>query len=161
MYERRHRVRLTHDPEGWGAELIGTGGAMLGNVLTQAQAGLQFRFGFRLPNDFGHSLIRGAGNVPPTCQCWGERDDDGHHLGFQVFAGMSGNLVARNITLDGNTFRDSPRVSKKPFFAGAECGAALVFRRMQLGYAYVVWGREFEGQQGNSKFGTLFFSVGF
>jgi len=160
-WERRYRVRVAHAPDGWGADLLGTGGAMLGNMLTQAQAGMQFRFGYRLPDDFGYTLIRGAGNIPPTCQCWGEgRRDDGR-LGVQFFFGMSGNLVARNVTLDGNTFRDSRSVEKEPFFAGAEAGVALIYRRYQLGYAYVIWGREFENQSDNSGFGSLFLSVGF
>lgn len=160
-WERRCRVRMAHDPDGWGADLVGTGGAMLGNVLTQAQAGLQFRFGYRLPDDYGNTLIRGAGNIPPTCQCWGDHRRGDARPGIQFFLGMSGNLVARNVTLDGNTFRDSRSVDKEPFFVGAEAGLALIYRRIQFGYAFVVWGPEFENQPDNSRFGSVFLSVGF
>lgn len=66
VYERRRRVGSWGDHDGWGGDTLLVGGAMLGNVLTQGYAQLQVRAGWRTPPDFGTSLIRGIGALPPA-----------------------------------------------------------------------------------------------
>lgn len=158
VYERRYRRRLPPRTEPWAWEVITISGGMLGNILTQIQGGVQLRAGYALPDDFGTSLIRGAGNLPPSCRCWpvGER----RFLGWHVFAGINANAVARNATLDGNLFQDSPSVERKPYFGGAEYGVSFVFRRFEITYSRVIWGEEFEGQPDDSEFGAFVVSFG-
>jgi hypothetical protein len=68
------------------------------------------------------------------------------------------NLVLRDITLDGNTFKDSPSVDKEWFVPAAGVGMTVGNRRFQAGFAYIFWGKEFEGQAEYSKFGSITFS---
>jgi hypothetical protein len=135
---------------GWAADA-------LGNVFTYANAGGQVRLGRNLPADFGVSLIRpgaivGAPGDPGDPQVTGE-------LGYNVFAGVDGRAVARNIFLDGNTWRHSHSVTRKPFVADVFCGVSVIWRRWTFTYTHVYRSPEFEGQHDGQVFGS--FSVGY
>jgi lipid A 3-O-deacylase len=159
VYEHRRRYSILESRSGWGAEAIPVVGAMLGNVLIQAEADAQFRFGYNLPRDFGTTLMRGMGNLPfPRT---GKDAAAAHQFGAYVFAGGGGNLVARNLTLDGNTFRAGPRVPKEPAFGAAEAGASVWSRWLEVTFTYVYWGREFRNQGKPSRFGAAIISVHF
>lgn len=159
VYEHRRRYPFLGQEGTWCAEAIPMLGGMLGNVLIQAQAGGQLRFGYNLPDDFGATLMRGMGNLPfPKC---GANGTDCRRYGAYVFAGGSANLVARNLTLDGSTFRDSPSVDKEPFFGAAEFGLSVWFKHFQATFSYVVWGKEFETQQSESQFAAITATVFF
>lgn len=158
VYEHRRRYTLVRSDAGWGAEVIPVAGGMLGNVLTQAQADGQFRIGFNLPDDFGTTLMRGLGTLPfprasadplPVRHGRPQRS-----FGVYAFAGGGGALVARNLTLDGNTFRDGPRVPKKSAFPAAHAGVSLWTRWFDLTMSYVAWGREYDAQPQASHFGA-------
>ena len=80
---------------------------------------------------------------------------------FFVFAGGDGRAVARNIFLDGNTFRDSPSVDKEPFVGDAFYGLGVVMGRWQLTYMDAVRSLEFEAQQGKNYYGSVMLSYTF
>lgn len=127
-------------------------GGALGNVFTYANAGLTVRFGENLPNDYGPpriqpSLPGSAFFDPPDGFSW------------YIFAGVEGRAVARNIFLDGNTFRNSRSVDKKPFVGDLQAGIALTLWRVRVSYTHVLRTREFEGQDTRDSFGA--FSVSF
>jgi lipid A 3-O-deacylase len=151
VYERRRRVLAWGDPLTANGDLLVASGAMLGNVLTQAHAQIQVRHGWRVPADFGSSLIRGIGALPPPRQngLWG----------LHAFASAGGLAVARNLTLDGNSFRSGPRVKRRPWISTHEIGVAVRGHGWQLTTSWVSWAREFEGQPRASRFGTVAFSV--
>jgi len=69
--------------------------------------------------------------------------------------------VARNIFLDGNTFHDSASVSRKPWGMDAQVGVAAAWPRARVGFTYIVRSREFDGQQGNDRFGQLTLSLAY
>ena len=152
VYEHRRRYTLAGEDAGWSFEAIPVTGAMLGNVLIQAEAEAQVRFGYHLPDDFGTTLMRGLGNLPfPRSS----REVSGSpRMGVYGFAGGGANLVARNLTLDGNTFRDGPRVSKRPVFPGAEVGMSTWTPWFEASFTFVFWGREYESQPQASHFGV-------
>ena len=151
VWERRWRVRPWGRADDWGGDVLLVGGGMLGNVLTQAYGQAQVRCGWRVPHDYGTSLIRGIGATPPA--------RDLAPWGLHAFAGAGGLGVARNITLDGNTFRDGPSVSKRPWVPAAEAGLVWRAHVWQVTASWVAWGREFAGQARHSEFGTLAVSV--
>jgi hypothetical protein len=155
-YEYRHKFHLTGQRERWSVEAFAFGGGWLGNMLTQGQIGGIARFGYNTPDDFGPTLVRGMDFMPPP-----RRDADSpskSDWGFSVYGGALANLVLRDITLDGNTFKDSPSVDTEWFVPAAGVGMTVGNRRFQASFAYIFWGEEFEGQQDHSKFGSLTFS---
>jgi hypothetical protein len=116
-YQRSWRSVVSKSILGVPFDMTPHAGGALGNVFTYANAGIMLRFGRRLPLDYGPPRIQpslpGSGFLVPH---------DG--FGWYLFAGIDGRAVARNIFLDGNTFRDS----------------------RSLGYTHVLSTREFESQ---------------
>ena len=152
VYEHRRRYTLAGENTGWSLEAIPVAGAMLGNVLIQAEAEAQVRIGYHLPDDFGTTLMRGLGNLPFPRS--GHDVNGSPKMGGYAFVGGGANLVARNLTLDGNTVRDGPRVSKRPVFPGAEVGLTTWTPWFEASFALVFWGREYESQSRTSHFGV-------
>ena len=74
---------------------------------------------------------------------------------------MDGKAVARNILLDGNTFRDSPSVDKKPFVADLIGGIGMIIHRYKITYSYVYRTKEFETQKDEEQFGAVSVSFTF
>lgn len=107
----------------------------LGNVKTAASAGVKLRGGWRLPKDFG------LGRFAPA---------EGSESGFRLylFVGVDVSAVARDIFLDGNTFRDSHEVDKKTFVIHLPMGVAFACGRFRTSLS-ASWNSEaFKGQQG-------------
>lgn len=74
---------------------------------------------------------------------------------WYVFAGINGRAVARDIFLDGNTFRDSASVDKKNFVADGNAGLALTYGQTRIAYTVVYRTKEFDGQEDPAIFGSL------
>ena len=153
LYEYRHKFRLAGERERWSVEALPFGGGWLGNMLTQGQIGGIARFGYNMPDDFGPTLVRGMDFMPPPRRDPQRRSKS--DWGFSFYGGVMGNLVLRDITLDGNTFKDSPSVDKKWFVPAAGVGLSVGNRRFQTSFSYIFWGKEFEGQAQNEKFGSI------
>lgn len=158
VYEHRRKYRLLGAPHGLAVEALPVGNVMLGNVLTQGQLGGQLRFGYNLPDDFGTTLMRGMVHLPPPRP---PADAAAPHWSVYFFGGGNANFVLRNITLDGNTWKDSRSVDKEWFVPAAEVGMAVSIRRVTAAFAYVFWGREFERQKDYSEFGAFTISYRF
>lgn len=140
-YEYRHKFRLLGERRGWSLEAIPVAGGWAGNMLTQAELGAFVRFGYNVPDDFGPTFVRGMDYLPPPR--WSEADSSTCGWGFSVYGGVFGNLVLRDITLDGNTFRDSPSVDKNIFVPAAGFGLSVGNRSFQLTFTYAFLGEEF------------------
>lgn len=127
-------------------------GFNLGNIFTDASAGLTLRLGQELPADYGPPRIRpslpGSDFFLPT-----------DHLGWYVFGGGEVRAVARNIFLDGNSFRDGPDVDKRNAVGIATAGLALTYGNARLSYTQVFSTREFKGQRSAPTFGGISLSV--
>jgi len=152
-WERRYRVKRVISPEtGLGAELFARGGLSIGNVDTSARAGLTMRAGWKLPHDFGPDLIRpGGGDVEPVSRA-----------SFYLYTGVDGRAVARDIFLDGNSWRSSASVRKRPvvgdFISGLvmRCPCRLGgLKGFQLAYSETARTKEFYGQLQRDVFGSM------
>jgi hypothetical protein len=98
----------------WGFDVIPSLGLAAGNVYTYGSAGSFVRFGNSLSTTWGPTRIRPA----PSGSSFFDPDPHGPWLGFDVFLGVDGRAIARNIFLDGNTFvTDGPSVHKNVFVA--------------------------------------------
>lgn len=155
---RSLRVDLGHD-FAWDflPHLRGT----VGNVVTQGAIGFETRFGYRLPWDFGTSLIQPGGGVSAPASPADPRLRQDIDFGMHIFVGAEGRAVARNIFLDGNTWQSSPSVTKKPFVADLMAGVGLVLGRAKLTYTHVYRTQEFEKQSGPQMLGSVSLAVTF
>ena len=78
-----------------------------------------------------------------------------HRFGIHLFLAVDGSAIARNILLDGNTFRESHSVNKKPFVADLIGGIGMIIHRVKITYSYVYRTKEFETQKEAQEFGAI------
>jgi len=148
-YEHTWRGAYAATPFGMGFDLSPYVGASLGNVLTQASVGATARLGYDLPADYGPPRIRpsiqGSDFFIPTSG-----------FSWYLFASIEGRVVARNIFLDGNTFEDSPHVTKNPLVGDLQVGLAIQINDVRIAYTHVYRTQEFEEQHNRfSQYGAF------
>lgn len=128
-------------------------GGALGNAFTYASTGAVLRYGRHLPSDLPVTHISLG---PPR---------DGYRgaaqFGWYAWAGVDARAVARNIFLDGHTFRDSASVDRKPFGYDMQIGVALSWPSARAGFTLIQRSREFHGQHGPDRFGQLTLSFAY
>ena len=155
-YERRWRLYGRALIETLGIDFIPHAGASLGNVQTYANAGGTVRFGLNLPSDFGVQLARPGSVGGSPADDLDPRVALDRNFSVFLFGAADGRVVARDIFLDGNTFRRSRSVNKEPFVADLSAGAGFIAGPWQLTYTQVWRTQEFEGQRGYyNNFGSL------
>lgn len=156
VFERKYRIDFFNADKqraGFGIDLIPHAGVSLGNVATYANVGGELRVGWGLPDDFGTSPIRPAGdNSSPRPKGAASFARD---LGAHTFVSVDGRAVARNIFLDGNTIRDSHRVDRRPLVADLAAGFAFNVKKYKIGFVRVWRTREFEGQRTPPRYGSI------
>ena len=161
-YERKLRWKQLDMKSGWGMDLIPHLGVALGNAWTGLNMGGQLRFGWNLPHDYGTSLIRpGSDTNAPIDDNDPRFNAPFHRLGIHLFAGVDARYVAHYIFLDGNTFRDSHSVEKKPLVGNFVVGIGAIFHRLKVSYGHVFQTKEFYGQKERQSFGSLTFSFSY
>jgi len=156
-YERRWRnVAKSELLPGIEGDFSPHAGASLGNVFTYGGAGATLRIGRNLATDYGPPRIRPglAGSM---------HFDTPKESPFAVygFAGFEGRAVARDITLDGNSFADSHSVDRKPLVGDVQFGFAAVYGSVRATFTYVLRTREFDAQRSGDRFGAVSLSVKF
>lgn len=125
-------------------------GLTLGNVHTFANAG----FGFRITPEDGlwqDTPVRVRPALPGT----GYFDIPEKGWSWFLFGGIDSRAVARNIFLDGNSFRDSPNVSKKHLVGDTSLGLALTFQQFRISYTLNHRTKTYETQDDNELFGAV------
>ena len=128
----------------------------VGTVRDYVQAGFSLRLGQGLGSDFGAARIRpglsGSDAYAPT-----------RPLAWYVFAGADGQAVARDVFLDGSTFRArSPSVDKRAFLGEFQVGLAAMFYGVRVTYTQAFQTESFKGQRsGLFNFGSLALSARF
>ena len=132
------------------ADLMPSAGFALGNIHTYASAAMTFRFGNRLANDFGPPRIRPsiAGSeftIHRTTNAWAP-----------ISFCLGGRAVARNIFLDGNTFRSSHDVDREIWVGDVQVGAVVsLWGRARLSFTHIFRSREFEQQDAINQFSAI------
>jgi hypothetical protein len=161
-FERKWRALQTGNSGGLGFDCIPHVGIAVGNAYTGINLGGQVRFGWNIPNDFGTYLIRpGSDSSAPLDDTDARFFRPFRRLGVHLFFAVDGHAVARNIFLDGNTFRDSHSVSKKPFVADLIGGIGIIIHRFKITYSYVHRTKEFDTQRAEQHFGAISVSFTF
>ncbi|MGN6369983.1 MAG: lipid A deacylase LpxR family protein [Phycisphaerae bacterium] len=131
-YNRRWRFDLlTSEHFRPGIQIMPDVGFTAGSIFDEVHAGALFRLGWNMPNDFGpgHLSLPGdfTGVVPCGCGNWFE--DFFSKQSFYVFARPYGQLVARDSTMQGDTWssRDPVTVTPEPAVFGVEYGLSHRF----------------------------------
>lgn len=146
-YQRSWRALATKSFAG-SLELTPHAGGALGNVFTYANTGLTLRFGRNLPLDYGPPRIQPG---LPGSMTFAAAES----FTWYLFAGVEGRAVARNIFLDGNTFRNSRSVNKEVFVGDLQFGGVLIWRDVRLSYTHVLRTDEFTEQRKRDNFGAI------
>lgn len=156
-YERKWRF-LAPMGDGFGADVIPEAGVTLGNVMTYAQVGGMVRIGRNLEADYGPARMRPS----LSGTTYFNRDHMVDDFGFYFFAGVQGRAVARNIFLDGNTFRDSRDVDSDPLVADLVGGVSLFWSdAVKLDVAAIHRTKEYDAQDNPSNYAGINLTVGF
>ncbi|PQA86653.1 lipid A deacylase LpxR family protein [Hyphococcus luteus] len=153
-YERRWRPLFRVSRPGIGVDATPNAGVSVGNVLTHGKAGLTLRIGRNLQGNYGPPRIR-----PSLAGAGYYRGVD--TASWYLFAGAEGRAVARNIFLDGNTWRDSLSLEKRHFVADFQAGVVIQVKSLQIAYTYVWRTKEFVNQGARHEFGALSLSAKF
>ncbi len=154
-YERKaRRIGKIGDTD-FGADLTPNYGISVGNVYTQARAGLTVRAGQDLSNDYGPPRVRpslgGAGYFVP--------DDS---FSWHVFAGFEARAVAHNIFIEGSLFReDFVDLSLRNFVHDYQAGLVVQVYDVQMALSLVQRSKEFDEQEEPQRFGAFSLSKKF
>ena len=155
LYEQKRRLLRAQRQGGFGHDFIAHAGVSLGNVATHLNAGGEYRIGWDLPDDFGTSAVRAGGDNSAPGRHGSRRSNGLRVLGLHAFLSLDARLVARDIFLDGNTFRDSLSVDKKPVVADLATGISFLAGRWKVSYAQVLRTREFDRQPHPHHYGSV------
>lgn len=147
------RIGLGH-PGSLDVDFLPNIAAGLGNLRSYGQVGATLRLGQGLDHDFGPPRLppglSGGDAFAPADFAW------------YVFLGADGQAVARDATLDGNSFASSISVRRTPFVAELQAGFAVMAYGMRLTYSHVVQTQQFRGQKGGlHQLGSLALGVRF
>ncbi len=148
-------------PQAYGAEFLGMVlsvepdiGASIGNVYTFAETGFTTRLAPR-----SNRWQDTPAQVQPSIPGSGYFETQKHGIGWYLFGGAQTRAIARNIFLDGNTFRDSPSVDKKPLVFDANAGIAFTYGNTRLSYTAVYRTKEYDTQSDESLYAGI--SIGY
>ncbi len=134
------RIPATKTAYGCKIDCLPRFGLSLGNELTALAAGVEARIGTPPLGGFGVPLLTDIVDLQdPETESVKER-------GFIVFIRGTARVVFHDIFLDGNTFRKSRFVEKKPFVGEIAAGLSLFRRGYRLDLTHVIRTRRFAGQ---------------
>ncbi len=132
-------------------DLMPSAGVALGNVHTYGSMAATFRIGNRLANDFGPPRIR-----PSIAGSEYYEPAPDESLGAYLFFSVGGRAVARNIFLDGNSFRSSHSVDKKHVVGDLQFGAVVsLWGTARVSLTHIIRSREFEEQDSVDQFSAV------
>jgi lipid A 3-O-deacylase len=142
VYEVKWLYGTRRSRRGLGADLIPHLGFQIGNIAITAKTGVELRFGWAIPDDFGNCPIRSAceAGLVMSDQPGASIGSRRKNFGFHFFTAVEGRAVLRDIFLDGNTFRDSHRVDKEIYVSDSACAIisspnACLPPQVQAGYS--------------------------
>jgi len=155
---------------GFSADSIRSIGLRLGNIETSVALGIEGRIGWNIPNDFGTYPIRpGAENRPPSAASIrgtsneATRIASGPRAGVHLFGTLEAKYVAHDFSLDGNLFRSSHQVTRRPWVAQAAIGLSaqglVAGHGAKLAVMRVYRTREFREQVSNHAYGSVALSI--
>ncbi len=136
--------------------LITNYGFELGNASTKLFSGAMFRYGYDALKDYGSFVMDNTNysHIPVKNVIY--TNDDTLHFSFHLM--IQADIVARNIFLDGNTFRDSHSVDKNIFLLEGSYGISLFYNQWSFDYVRKHKTKEFKKQYYDTSYGSVLLS---
>ncbi|MBN6149445.1 lipid A deacylase LpxR family protein [Xanthomonas sp. AmX2] len=136
---------------------IGHAGGSVGNFARYANAGVEWRWGRGLPDDFGSDPLRPAGEHAAVQDAgWASRP-----WAWHLFVGVDARWMARDLTLGGGAVRGGTRIDPRAWVGDLGYGAVLLRGRWRISLAQYRRTREFDRQREPPVFGSLSVSRAF
>lgn len=152
--EKTWRVALA-DFAGVETDMLPSATLGAGTMRNYVQTGAVLRIGQGLANDFGVARIRPG---LTGGDAFGARQE----LTWYIFAGVDGQVVARDTLLNGALFQSSAHVQHNWLMAEMQAGIAVLWHGIRLSYTHTWQTASFRGQKGGLfNFGSLAASVRF
>lgn len=137
------------------ADVVVHGGASVGTILDLARGGALLRFGENI-SGFGPDTIEPGGAMLHGTRASGVATRSGRE--WYVFAGLDHRLVAHNVFLDGNVFRNSVSVDRRPHVWDMTAGISFRIEGLRFSWTRVRRSEEFatvRGGGGSQTFDSL------
>jgi lipid A 3-O-deacylase len=147
-YDRQWLLGDDDHPSGYHSDWAPHAGFALGNAITQVEAGMFWRFGKNMPDDFGPPRITALPNGAAYFRSTAES-------GWYVCAGGGVSYVAHNIFLDSPVFQNSPAVIREPIIGEAFLGYVHYNKKLRVSYTLVRRSRQFAAQSELQNFGAV------
>ncbi len=147
IYENKGRFLLFGAKKGLEFDFIPHVAGGVGNVYTYGSTGFQTRLGWNLPDDFGVPLLRPGGSSGVGMFNRNPVRFGSDFNAIYLFSAVDGQMVLRNIFLDGNSIRGSHSVEKDVLTWNLQMGFGVKIRYLNINVAYVLWSRLFELQK--------------
>lgn len=133
-------------------------GFELGNASTKAYVGGLYRWGTNIQKDYGSMQMDNPNyNKIPLDPKIKYKSSWSYCFNF----GLKGNIVARDIFLDGNSFKNSHNIDKNIFIAEFIYGFSFNYGRFSIDYLRKHLSHEFKIQNRYPNYGSLVFSYNF
>lgn len=148
-YDKKLRRVTRFGDSQFAADITPNIGLALGNINTNAHAGLTVRMGQNLINDFGPPRVApslgGVGYFTPQ-----------DVFSWYFFAGVEGRAVLHNVFIDGSpSGDDNITLSTKPYVTDMQGGLVIQYSDFQLAITGVERTKEFEEQFDRQRFGAF------
>jgi len=134
LYKKRYEYETS---DGWGVVYIPSVDVDLGNISTQASVGLFIRTGYNIAKDFGVSTISVSGEsaIPAYKE---QKSSLKKRWSYSFNFLLRGSAVAKDIFVEGNTFKDSIVVHERENFVGyIGVGFTLRYRSFALDFLQI------------------------
>ncbi len=150
VYSLAHdRQLVRHDlSETWSIDVIGSAQAAIGNIYSGVELGGIVRLGYNLNTRWSAKTMADIGY---------DANGIDANPGFFLMAGLTGRYVARDIFVDGNTWRDSHSVDRTPFVADQMLGFGMHWKRLELRVTMTRRTNQYSSQAGATRFGSVVF----
>ncbi len=174
-----HELIDSPEPQGWDTQLADELGVNISwqrlfpTLLDYDSFGLNFRaaphVGVALGNIYTHTNAGLTLQITPSYAKWQDAPirvrpaipgsgiflTPDRRFSWSLFASIDNRLVARNIFLDGNSFRRSHHVEKRNFVSDASAGVTLTYDDIRLSYTLNYRTKEYKGQDTPDVFGAV------
>lgn len=144
--------------QNYSSSIIPEFGVELGNASTKVYTSALFRWGKNTPKDYGAFTIDNTNYSKIPLK---EREIKEKKYRYYINIGLKVNLIARDIFLDGNSFKESSSVDKNTLTANFIYGFSFAYKRLSIDYIRQHSTKEFKTQERAYSYGSLLFSYAY